>query len=456
MSHSRSIFVALTVSLASVLAGWRVSAVVFMSPNQPPPEGNVAPPVMTSSEPQTKLGGLSVWNLSVGTQAQPASLTIGHGGGSSEICWNGTCKTNWYEVFGATDYLRLGPSDADTGSIQLESPAGPYPENPIPTLSAKAGVPTLQSPTYGLYARATGSSDPTKKSYAVYGQANNAAQYAVYSTNTDGNNVWHPYAWAGYFEGDVAVNKFDEMGTYDLVIGTGSANGNAVGEICLNGDCESSWPVVGNENLWTLDGSIMHPATPGKSIAVGGIGHDAPLTVTVATTGLGAPLSADLSVRADAQFNQYVVGSPPAGMAKFGAGGSCGDGKCNNGETNTFCTPHPPCGTYCPEDCDTTAPQQISMTSRSSDIVTRKVTFNWEEPAGTPDFAGVRIIRMVGLVLPSGPNDPNGTAYTIPAGTKTWTTPDSHDLQTNHFYGFYSVDLRGLFSPGIIEFVFFS
>ncbi len=434
------------ITLMLVIGAVRVSAAPFVNPVTPAPGGNVAPFLNTSSFAQTKLGGLSVQDLVVGDNPSDA-LNVGRTDGSSRICWNGVCKNSWDEVVQLSDKLQLRPASGyDLGVIQIVGPAGPT--EPVATVAAQAGKPST-SPTHGIYAQAAGGPAGTD-SYGVYGQATVDGHYAVYATN--GGNI---SAWAAYFEGDVAVTTKIDGTPSDFYIGENMMNNDNFAQLCLNGDCRREWPAPGSGGLWglnsTLNGDYLYPTTVTRSLGVGGSASNASFSVAVTADANGLPQRADLSVRADAQFDEYVVGTAPASLPVTV---TCGDGQCNGSENDNFCSPRPSCGSYCPEDCDVTAPNDIVIIQRTIFDATKTVRYIWQSPSGTPDYAGTRIVRMVGR-SPTGPNDPGGTYADRLVGNNLYETPPNN-VDTQYYYGFYAYDNHGYYSPGVIELVYFS
>lgn len=431
-------------TLVLAIAAVRVSAAPFVNPVTPVPGGLVSPFLNTSSTAQTKLGGLTVQDLVVGVVGNDPGdddLKVGRTGGSSKICWNGVCKNSWDEVVQLTGKLRLRPASGyDTGAIQLKGldcVAGSLncPSDPPATVITRAGKPST-SPTHGIYGRANGGAAGTA-SYGIYGRAAADSHYAVYATNS--GNI---YAWAAYFEGDVAVTTKVDGTPSDLYIGVNTMNNDNVAQLCLNGDCRSSWASIGSSGFWSLNGSYLYPTAVTRSLGVGGAAPNAPFSVAVTADANNLPQQADLSVRADSQFNQYVVGTPPASLP---VSVTCGDGQCNGSENDTYGSAN-----YCPADCDATAPGNISFILVIQNDSTLERTWTWAYPVDA-DVAGVRIVRKQGSP-PTGPTD--GTFLTFVNSPGSTYTGTNHALDVGYFYGFYTYDGR-YYSSGVIEYVIF-
>jgi|GEM_PF-1832758 len=97
---SRSVAFVLSVLLVSTIAGYVVLA--WTEPGSPAPGGNVAAPINTGSNMQTKTGGLNVTgNVGIGTTNPAYRLdAAGYVNTNTGFCINGDCVASWANVSG--------------------------------------------------------------------------------------------------------------------------------------------------------------------------------------------------------------------------------------------------------------------------------------------------------------------------------------------------------------------
>ncbi len=466
------LFLLALLSLSAFGLAMRVGAApVWVSPPGPQPGGNIAPPLNTSSEPQTKKGGLTIEGT---VSIDPGkTLTIGRAGGTSRICWNdsgdGTnCRSSWAAVATATGLLTLNQTGTptDTGYVVLHQAGVAAPEPA--TVTGLAGVPMSATPTFGIEGRVTGGSAGAYSTgiYGLAAAADDAAHFGVYATTDLGSTAFFdwPNAWAGYFRGDVAVSNLDTAPTapqYDLVIGSGAAVANNLAEICLGGVCKDVWPKSSGTGLWDLSSYTLSPSTGSRSLAFAGQGVTAPVFVAVAGSG------ADLVVRGSAKFSSYTIGVPSPTVPPAL---TCGDGICTDPpENDTFCGPRPcgiPAGSfYCPEDCDQTPPGNAQVLSEDAIEVPPPCTpgagpegqcpvrpyhfaVAWQNP-NDPDLQATRLIIRTDR-FPQGQNDTSAATAALDFPPNQFIYEDPCFEGFTYYAGLYAFDQQNNFASGMI------
>lgn len=459
----------LPVFILSLVIAARVSAASFIPPNAVQPSGNIAAPLNTSSTAQTKVGQLTVLGPTTVN-----GLTIGKVGGTSQICWNGTCQSDWNSIVTVTGFLRLvGSAPQDTGYAIIQGPSDPLPGSLYPSsaITGRARVPSATGPTYGLYGiAAQNPGDPTKTSTGVLGQAtwNSALHAAIFATTKPGGVDNSARAYAGYLNGSVAVtaNAASPTAFYDVYVGS-SANTNGLAELCLGGVCRTQWPVVTGTGVWSLQTIsqkvFLTPNTTTRNVALGGATSTSPIFVSVSQAA-GVPTRADLTVAGTTKFEQYVVSTPTAGMP---VSVTCGDGICNGSENDTWGSPN-----YCPQDCDFTAPVDVQYWDAITNCLPGPCNpspphlyLYWFGPQvfESPDYIGARVVIRTDRD-PTGPFD---TSYTAPGdgifvpgadipGTPgsvgAWGPSCNMNLPGGHYYhiGLYAYDAQRNYAPGYV------
>jgi len=494
--------------LAFAIVSLRASAATWVSPNSSEPGGNVAPSLNTSSEEQTKYGGLTIQSglltvtgdrLTVGVT--PTEL--------SKICFvdqqDGTsdCRSGWGDIVTNPDALSLFPQPYDHGYVSLKAPSIDFGDTANATVRGIAGSPTSTISTFGVLGEASSSEG---QSYGIQAQANVANHIALYADTASGT------LWGGYFSGSVLItdplggkckdntsascasnNDCVDQGAgntcipYPSLIIGGNGPGSGLrkdrGYICLKDVCKSEWPVVSGVGYWTGT-TALQPKTEftGRSLAVGGAGSSAPVTVTVTTDANYNPKTADMSVKGSAAFGQYVVGSPPGNAPVVT---TCGDGKCTGLENGTIGSPY-----YCPSDCDSTPPDDVIPATYiihlcnpdvwcipNTDVCLapfcRRNRFgeeicgfkyscpsdqyytlylHWTNP-DSPDYAGVKVIIRNDR-YPTGPDDvsnvdPPVQGFTVGPETTAYDQDCTAHHNLPYFIGMYAFDTSGNYSQGV-------
>ncbi len=331
-------------------------------------------PLTTGSSAQTKTGPLTVWK----SFSVMGDLSI-----AGQLCWNGTsgvaCRSGWQSA-NVGNYVRLQTDtlrDNDYGFVSLRNPDVAVSEF---TLQGIAAMPTDSSAVVraGVVGRAAHSD--AGYSYGVVGSAGSfdlADHYGVYATNGGNRDTL-----AAQFNGNVAFVGLP--GESDLVVGTlnsavQTARLNTLSEVCLNGDCRSNWDTAG-PTPWVVTSSTLWPGLISRGVS---IGNDT-FKVTLPTS-----TTADMTVTGDVSVHKMVVGTPSSNLISWA---TCGDNICSTGETPALC----------PDDCDTTPPDQISsITVRG--LTEGIIELTWHHPSSI-DFAGTRILITDGI-HPSSPSD---------------------------------------------------
>lgn len=442
--------VAITLAVFSILAGARVFAAT-VTPISPAPEGSIGIPLNTSATSQTKAGKLLVQGISTVNNG----INLGKAGGTSNICWNGDCRTDWDDVARVSGFLRLAPSSNDVGIVSIQGTGGAT--DPAGAVNVTAGTPSAGFPTFAIQALAEANTGAnlTAKSYGVLGQAavNRPEHTAIYATTKGVGFDYSQNAWAGYFYGNVGIGGVSEDGGFDLVIGGGSAQNNGVAELCLGGNCQSVWPTATGTGVWTLASvggrNYLRPNTTTASLRVGGGGSAAPFKVDVSSVA-GVPTDASLTVTGPSKFERYVVGTP----TNLTVTQTCGDGVCNNSENDSFFSPN-----YCPIDCDVTAPgdsymdDAIPVSPCQFGRICSQVPPYLYISAYTPDevdVAGFRVIVRTDR-FPTGPLDFVGFYGDVlaPPNQNTNYLPTCN-LGELYYVGIYTRDRGGNFAPGTV------
>lgn len=462
------------------LVALRVTAASWVEPASPQPIGEISNPLNTSSQAQSKKGGLTIGGT---LTVNPADLTLGASNQEkSRICWNGTdgafCKTGWDSLTSLVGYLHLSPAVADVGSVYLTGPAvvgnfyPPSEDTVNPTIRGIASVPTGSSATYGVYGEASSSTGgPSAGVYAVSGSTND--DHRALFADSSGT----PSAWAGLFNGSVAVSDplggrcriqtatvcsnngecpapGDSCMPYpSLAIGSVGPAGSPMdkGYLCLgSAGCMSSWPATSGNGFWT-GVNTLRPIDTTKSIAVAGAGAGAGATIDVRLSG-GSPVSSKFTVRGTAKFDQYTVGRPPDDLD---LSYTCGDGICRTPENDVYGSP-----SYCPLDCDHTPPGNayprlldIQVCNRRSRQLCPLQPFKiypvWDNPSDL-DFAGSKVVIRTDR-FPTGPDDNDfGDASGGILGSDLDRKIQPCALQKQMYYiGVYSFDQVGNISSGL-------
>lgn len=421
---------------AAAVAGMRASAATWVSPVAPQPGGNVAPSLNTSSIAQTKQGGIVVSGYPLNAEGFPA-LTLGTTGTERvEFCLNGTdaahCRSGWDDFRSFSNKLRLSPSAADSGYVDLRAPgtdfADPYQVDA--SVRGIAGIPTSTLSTTGVYGQA---SSLEGTSYGIYADARGISSHMAIYADTDVPTVGYG-GWAGYFNGSAVISEtYTDVGTCrkhpsvscvddtpciaqgsddtcvvypSLMIGGATLPPRSVNEgyICLGTDanrCRSTWPVIGGTGFWTSTADQIRPNAEQqtRSLAVAGSGESAGMSVTVNVDGVGTPIGADMNLRGTASFDMYTVGvtltGEPVSM-------TCGNNLCEGLENDEFTSPY-----YCPQDCDDTPPGNVDVRPIELQLECPEdrggipiggcttslpmLYLLWNEPSD-PDYAGVKVI----------------------------------------------------------------
>lgn len=261
---------------------------VFVEPGDIPPGGTeIAPPINTSETTQTKQGSLTL------DGPNPVRLEIGNASeGDNKLCLNGVCVTS----LGVSDYVQLQGTD---GSSTPGIPQSGFSELRAKStqqyaLRAEGSEPTTDW-TAGLYGVASTSSSGSFERYGVFGRTQYDSQlsYGVYGY---ADPALYPNAYAGYFEGRVKV-----IG--DLLVAPGGG-----AQICLNGECLTSWPFLSSTDFVRLQKG-------------GGASSD----------------DGAVNISGSGTFSSIVLGEPVAGTPPAI---TCGDGVCTavNGEDSANCS----------------------------------------------------------------------------------------------------------------------
>ncbi|MFH0828924.1 MAG: hypothetical protein V1907_01975 [Candidatus Kerfeldbacteria bacterium] len=497
--------------LALAVVSLRASAATWVSPSSSEPGGNVAPSLNTSSEEQTKFGGLTIQSGELTVTGRPLRV-----GGSptelSKICFvnaagTADCRSGWGEVVTNPNALSLFPQPYDRGYISLKGPTDSNFHGTAvnATVRGIAGSPTSTISTFGVLGEASSEEGEEGQSFGIQAQANVADNAALFAETVSGT------LWGGYFSGSVLITD-PRGGTCEndrtipcerdsqcqgegnscipfpslIIGGNGPESGfrKDLGYICLAGVCKSEWPVISGAGYWTGTTTLQpKPEFIGRSLAVGGAGSSAPVTVAVTTDANYNPITADMSVRGNTAFGQYVVGTPPGNAPIIT---TCGDGKCTGLENGTIGSPY-----YCSSDCDSTPPGNVipaqylihscdpsgGWCDPNSDTCEFQVckrnpdercgfsyycprnpdwTFYlyWQNPYNSPDYAGVKVIIRNDR-YPTGPDDVDNVYPPVQgfiAGPEQ--TGYEADCTAHHnrpyFVGMYSFDTSGNYSGGVL------
>lgn len=442
----RTILLTLIGVLLAGIVGVRVFAQGIWNPGTDPGQlpDTFAAPLNTTGVEQTKTG---LFTLNGSATVTNEFTTFGN------VCWNDSgsganCRNGWQSV-GSQSFVHLYPSSGgpDVGYPKLIGSG----ENEY-SLQVKAGAPDPGRITRGI--QAGSSLSAIGFSAGVVAEAMSDRTYGVYGM-ADNN------AWAGYFVGNVRI-----FGNGDLIVGptntpeVQTARNNNVSEICLGNDCRSDW-AAGTSSIWALAYASDPTKTtlwPGsdlsgsRNLAIGGNDSNAKFYVETLPTGSASlPTVANLSVQGSSAFTSITIGTP-AGLPTTV---TCGDGRCNNGENDTFCSPRtaPACSSYCPEDCDVAPPDNIADVEHVTDRSQKTMTFIWENPLDV-DLAGIRVVRTVNSE-PSGPADPTAFVTDLVPAPTYWTT-SQFSLNTQYYFTFYAFDTARNYSAGHIESIMLS
>jgi len=382
-------------------------AASWAEPTEPPPGGNVAAPINTTSSAQTKIG-----NLTIGTSAENAIFSVW-----GQICLNGVCQSNWSGSFvhlfkAPNDWTNRGPSwQEDQGFVYVKAEndkqkAAIYGEGFVPTVASgySAGV-------YG----ATSTSPSPSPQYGVYGEAraNSSQSYGIFGTVDPVAAA--AGAYAGYFYGGpVGI----DTGNLNMVNGSSlcffvDLDGNGRPEW----DCRKSWPDM---NLyWTATGNMTYLKDTSSNLGVGGTSKET------------AKFYVDTS---SATQGSVTLGNP----SELGATGlpeliTCGDGVCN-GSDNIIA---------CPQDHCATGITNLQASGCKTGG-TNTIRLSWQKPSSLGTIIlRVKVIGFSSIVYPDAPLV-DGTTYTehqtlgtnavvvhiSPPGSGVATFSDSYDIDT--------------------------
>ncbi len=379
-------------------------------------------PLNTTAAPQRKAGALTVNK----TLTVNSDVSIGAVGATSQICWNNDCRSKWAEI-GSRDFVHIYP----------DLPGQAVPNSPPPdtgyagltgtsdtTLKATSASPNGSRVYSGVAGYA--SSSAAGFSAGVYGDATaSSSGYGVLGEVISGFDQ----AYAAYFRGKVAL--FD---TSDLVIGSitssnvQSARQNAVSEVCLNNECQSTWEATGT-SFWSTNGSTLWPSSSSRNVSLGGGAF---------TIAVQPDVTTDVNVNGNATLSQLVIGDVTSTLFAT----SCGDGICNGSENDTFGSAN-----YCPRDCDRTPPVNDVAGVVSWDSSLRKLTLTWLPPSN-PDYAGTRVVVTFGNP-PSGPLAGGMDVQDISQPGTSYTSPGLF-MDGRYYFVLYAYDRGGNYASGLI------
>lgn len=452
--------------LAMATAVIRASAATWVSPSFGQPSGNIAAPLNTSLTDQTKAGGLSVNNLTI---VDPQTLTIGRTDTTTRFCWNdngdGTnCRSDWSEISVLSGFVHLQPpQETDTGRFTLHQ-AGLGSDTQQGTLTVIAGEPKNTIPTYGVWGEASDNAGGV--SSGINATANLNGHYAV-----AGSNGGFADAWAGYFIGNVTISKYQILGTEyfpDLAVGAGSApDSDATSEICLGGTCLDTWPTVIGTGLWSRNAGVgvLRPNDDTKSLSVANNKFAVNITA-------GAAPQADLTLGGRGKFDQFVIGSPPAGSPVVI---TCSDGACNGNECDPDTFPkvaacRNDAALWCKSDCDIIPPPNAQLNEVFADPflcefgpcfpppATLHIHYTlpqWPDGSAVDDLAGVRVIIREDR-FPTGPNDAGYMPSIFAPSKADVPVPNNRydlsncDQSAQYLVGLYAYDTTGHFAAGTV------
>lgn len=307
----------------------------WSEPTIEPPGGNVAPPINVSSNPQTKLG-----NLTLGGQGYspgilrlyPGNITgspcglnqegqIGYDSSDEQIYY---CNSNTWTALsaGATagDFVELFTSNQGWAFLSARtSNRYAFEIKAADNLESSRGIE-------GISADVTGTGN---WSYGVYGAAgsNDSTSYGIGGVND--YFMSYPAAYAGYFQGKVKIERgASEEAKFELASGV---------ELCLNGVCRSAWPQGGS--LWEQSDIETYLTDTNSNLVIGGDNENNSSFFTKVT-----------------DQGSFVIGQPSDLAQALGDIDSsliCGDGICQSHERNNE-NSNKDCGASCyncPSDC---------------------------------------------------------------------------------------------------------
>ncbi len=306
MRSSRLFIISLFVGLSLA-----ASVFAFEEPVELPPEGSTSAPILSGPTDDIRYGPLSIEG-GITTNGPFASQSEIRTSGdftvtdNAQICLGGECIDSWNDIL--SHYVRLSPSDADSGFIHLNGLARfQAAANADFALYSRAVGATAAS-TYALSGNAWGSVDTDNQSFGVLGiAAHNSdvtGQMAHGIFGWDGGNR---NAYAGYFTGRVDITDNSLLCFID-------------GDLI---DCRNTWPLGGPaDDLLALQFQWPSDEQSGWT-AVNGPGR----------------------------FTSFVLGNPDGHSASL----TCGDGICSEGAVA--------CPTDCPVLSSITAAWQSDTTA---------------------------------------------------------------------------------------------
>jgi len=329
-------------------------AFAWSEPTEGPPAGNIAAPLNVSSSTQTKLGELilggdshnpGILRLYPGSQpSQPGSCDPG------QLYYDKTADSIYY-CNNNNDWIELGAgggnvfklfNETQTGWAYLKSDGAK--NYAIKGVGAahdnwSAGIIGIGAGSSGWSAGIMGQASEdstTPYKYGVYGFASSATDsYGIY-----GWDFANASAYAGYFKGNVKIEP-GAGGTSSLTL---ADNVNLVTkEICLNGDCRSSWPAGGSsDSYWYQTATDTYLTNTSSNLALGGTSEESAVFYVKVSNG-----------------GSVVIGQPTTSSY------SCGDGICQSGvgEDNNTCS----------QDC----PPDFSSEPTATNIEIDQATISW-------------------------------------------------------------------------------
>lgn len=254
---------------------------------------------------------------------------------NGSLCLNAQCIYHWSEL--REQYVHLSPAGSpDTGYISVVGTdsgsdfSRVVPSNSQFGVGATAGVPTAAGNTVAIVGQSSEVETASKTTGAGGAAANvsyctggdrrecsasspcpagsGSCEAVSSSAGVYGSSVDKPNAWAGRFEGRVGIE----------------------GELCLNGDCISSWDTPGDAGNVVRVQKTSQPIVQTGLVNVEGSYQGGDLV-------LGTP---DLSTSATFSCGDGICnyGNNGEDLVSCPADCSCGDGVCNYGETPATCS----------------------------------------------------------------------------------------------------------------------
>ncbi|MFH1366941.1 MAG: fibronectin type III domain-containing protein [Patescibacteria group bacterium] len=367
----------------------------WTEPTAAPPGGNVAAPINVSATTQTKIGTLNIG--SGGTlgiiKLNPGTLTA-NPCETGQVAYNSADNTVYYCKNTAWTSLAAGAA-GDYVVLDLEN-AGWTTLKPTDDSGSRFAVsgyapPTLSSGrTTGIFGTTASLVTGGTQTYGVWGQAvcNDNRCSGIYGSALGDDS------YAGYFYGDVRIEN---------------------GGLWLGGVFRDTWPTSGSGGYWSQNNVDTYVTNLSSNLAVGGTS------------------SADAKFYVKATNKGSVIIGQPGDLEKKPPDTiyTCGDGACNNNETNATCT----------QDCPPTftSPPGITVTN----IKETSAVINWQS---TEDHYGKveydfditdnqwSYYKLAPLLIPEN------TAYSLPLSGLTKNLTYSYrviiwDIYGNYTYG---------------------